>query len=80
MIAAFALPVIGEPSARRKKRCQQTSQFDCILIGRASDIAARGERYRLDDADVLAAIRIDGVAAIFKSTSSIGFLVQAWVT
>jgi len=38
-------------------------------------------RYWLGVADdVLAAIRIDGVVADFISTSSIGFLVQAWVT
>jgi uncharacterized membrane protein YjjB (DUF3815 family) len=30
MIAAFAVTVVGEQSARRKKRRHQTSQFGCI--------------------------------------------------
>jgi hypothetical protein len=43
-------------------------------------VAQREGRYRLADAGVPAAILIDGVVAIFTSTSSTGFLVQAWVT
>jgi hypothetical protein len=45
---------------------------------RAGDVIAEGA-YRLDDVVVPDATRIEG-AAIFTSTCSIGFLVQACVT